>query len=403
MATDLMNAHPDLTGLVGECTSSAPGVAQAVRDAGQGRPGVHRRSRHPAVDEALPGERLVDRRDPVGRREPRLPDRVDRRPARGGQAVRRDERRQPGAVRRSSTTRAARPCSSARPWRSPRRTWTSSTTESARSRRAGTSAGTGSAPIPTTESEDASTVDQNPPRRRRHRPPQADRAPRLRLTGVSKRFGAVRAIRNGDITIRVGRRARPRGGERRRQVHDDQDHLGGGVRGHRDDRVRGAPGRPSRTTSDAMALGIATVYQEPQLFPELTVSENIFTGREIRKGGRVAWAEQNAKVVELLELLGLPAKLRHRARRRPLDRRAAAGVDREGARGRRDGADPRRAVGDPDRRRDRRALRRRPPADGVGGVGHLHLPPARRAVPHRRRGDGDARRADHRHVPDRAN
>jgi ABC-type sugar transport system ATPase subunit len=59
-------------------------------------------------------------------------------------------------------------------------------------------------------------------------------------------------------------------------------------------------------TTDAIALGIATVYQEPQLFPELTVSENIFTGREIRKGGRVAWSEQNAKVVELLELLGLP-------------------------------------------------------------------------------------------------
>lgn len=35
LATDLMNAHPDLTGLVGECTSSAPGVAQAVRDAGR--------------------------------------------------------------------------------------------------------------------------------------------------------------------------------------------------------------------------------------------------------------------------------------------------------------------------------------------------------------------------------
>jgi rhamnose transport system substrate-binding protein len=35
MAADLMNAHPDLTGLVGECTSSAPGVAQAVRDAGK--------------------------------------------------------------------------------------------------------------------------------------------------------------------------------------------------------------------------------------------------------------------------------------------------------------------------------------------------------------------------------
>jgi rhamnose transport system substrate-binding protein len=35
MAADLLNAHPDLTGLVGECTSSAPGVAQAVKDAGK--------------------------------------------------------------------------------------------------------------------------------------------------------------------------------------------------------------------------------------------------------------------------------------------------------------------------------------------------------------------------------
>jgi len=32
MAKNLMNANPDLTGLVGECTSSAPGVAKAVRE-----------------------------------------------------------------------------------------------------------------------------------------------------------------------------------------------------------------------------------------------------------------------------------------------------------------------------------------------------------------------------------
>lgn len=35
MATNLMNANPDLTGLVGECTTSAPGVAQAVEEAGK--------------------------------------------------------------------------------------------------------------------------------------------------------------------------------------------------------------------------------------------------------------------------------------------------------------------------------------------------------------------------------
>jgi rhamnose transport system substrate-binding protein len=35
MAKSLMDAHPKLTGLVGECTSSAPGVAKAVREAGK--------------------------------------------------------------------------------------------------------------------------------------------------------------------------------------------------------------------------------------------------------------------------------------------------------------------------------------------------------------------------------
>lgn len=35
MATDLMNAHPKLKGIVGLCSAAAPGVAQAVKDAGK--------------------------------------------------------------------------------------------------------------------------------------------------------------------------------------------------------------------------------------------------------------------------------------------------------------------------------------------------------------------------------
>ncbi|WP_411733216.1 autoinducer 2 ABC transporter substrate-binding protein [Paeniglutamicibacter sp.] len=35
MATDLMNAHPNLKGIVGLCSAAAPGVAQAVKDAGK--------------------------------------------------------------------------------------------------------------------------------------------------------------------------------------------------------------------------------------------------------------------------------------------------------------------------------------------------------------------------------
>jgi rhamnose transport system substrate-binding protein len=33
MATKLMDTHPDLSGLIGECSTSAPGVAKAVRNA----------------------------------------------------------------------------------------------------------------------------------------------------------------------------------------------------------------------------------------------------------------------------------------------------------------------------------------------------------------------------------
>lgn len=35
MAKDLMNAHPDLKGLIGPCTTAAPGIAQAVDEAGK--------------------------------------------------------------------------------------------------------------------------------------------------------------------------------------------------------------------------------------------------------------------------------------------------------------------------------------------------------------------------------
>jgi rhamnose transport system ATP-binding protein len=134
-----------------------------------------------------------------------------------------------------------------------------------------------------------------------------DDAPRLALRGISKSFGAVRAIRSAEITIRPGRvhalvGENGAGKSTLIKIISGVEQADTGTIEFEGARVQIA------STGDAIALGVATVYQEPQLFPELTVSENIFTGREIRRRGRVAWAEQNAKVVELLELLGLPAK-----------------------------------------------------------------------------------------------
>src|SRR5208283_2935845 len=51
----------------------------------------------------------------------------------------------------------------------------------------------------------------------------------------------------------------------------------------------------------AKRAGVATIYQELLLFPELTVAENIFLGHAPRAGGgRIDWGAMRAKAEELL-------------------------------------------------------------------------------------------------------
>ena len=117
--------------------------------------------------------------------------------------------------------------------------------------------------------------DEREPRRTRG----CQMTPLVQLAGISKSFaGVARAER------RRLRRAARRGAcaarrERRRQVDADQDHVRRAprrTRGDDPDRRRRRSASPAR--SEAQAAGIATVYQELLLFPELTVAENIFLG-----------------------------------------------------------------------------------------------------------------------------
>lgn len=49
-------------------------------------------------------------------------------------------------------------------------------------------------------------------------------------------------------------------------------------------------------------MGIATVYQEPHVFPELSVVENVFLGREVRdRWSNVDWGAERQRVGELFE------------------------------------------------------------------------------------------------------
>lgn len=63
----------------------------------------------------------------------------------------------------------------------------------------------------------------------------------------------------------------------------------------------------NKSPQDAQQKGISTVYQEVNLCPNLSVAENLFIGREPRKGGFIDWKTMNKKASELLASLDINA------------------------------------------------------------------------------------------------
>lgn len=104
-------------------------------------------------------------------------------------------------------------------------------------------------------------------------------APTLRLDGVAKSFGPVAALRSGTLVVQPG------------SIHALVGENGagkstlvkivGGV--HRRDtgtvELDGVP-VDFAGPAEAKAAGVAVIHQEPASFPDLTVTENIFLGRE---------------------------------------------------------------------------------------------------------------------------
>jgi rhamnose transport system ATP-binding protein len=136
----------------------------------------------------------------------------------------------------------------------------------------------------------------------------------LELKKITKRFSSVEVLHEVSFTLKPG------------EVHALLGENGAGkstlikvITGvHQPDGgeiwLNGAPvhfGDPR----DSRQTGIAAIYQELSLFPDLDVAENIFVGRQpVTTGGRIDWQKLYDEAGKLLTSLGVHLDLRQKAR-----------------------------------------------------------------------------------------
>jgi simple sugar transport system ATP-binding protein len=133
--------------------------------------------------------------------------------------------------------------------------------------------------------------------------------------GITKSFGHVHALRGVDLTVR--------GGEIVALLGDNGAGKSTFVRilsgVHRADRGEVlVDGRPVTfdSTHDAQAAGVDVVYQDLALTPDLTVTQNVFLGRELPAAGIGHWfgrldesrmVQETTAILETLAIKGIPA------------------------------------------------------------------------------------------------
>ncbi len=124
-------------------------------------------------------------------------------------------------------------------------------------------------------------------------------APLLSMHGINKRFAGIPALRAAELTVEKG------------EVHALIGQNGAGkstlikiLTGYyaKDSGEIVFDGRPVAFTSpqEAQAAGISTIYQEINLVPYRSVTENICLGREKRRFGLLDWRSMHAEARALL-------------------------------------------------------------------------------------------------------
>ena len=136
-------------------------------------------------------------------------------------------------------------------------------------------------------------------------PPASTLEPLLVAEHVTKSFGAIRALEDASFELYAG------------ETHGLVGENGAGkstlvkiLSGvyQADEGLLRIDGKEVAIPGPAAArdAGIAVIYQEPTLFPDLTVAENVFMGRQPLRGGRrIDKKAMHRRVLELMAPLGV--------------------------------------------------------------------------------------------------
>jgi ribose transport system ATP-binding protein len=139
-------------------------------------------------------------------------------------------------------------------------------------------------------------------------------------SSISKRYGQTLALDEvtvslvpGEVTALVGHNGAGKSTLLRMLAGAETPDRGGLL-------LDGAPLHFS-APADALAAGIACVYQELRMINQLTVAQNVFLGHETTRRGRLARAEMNSRTAELCREYGVDVPPTTRAGELPVAQR----------------------------------------------------------------------------------
>ena len=130
------------------------------------------------------------------------------------------------------------------------------------------------------------------------------RPPVLRASHIAKSFAGVHALLDASLDLRAGE-VHALVGENGAGKSTLIRVLTGAVRPDAGEIEFNGERLTEHSPSRARSLGMAAIYQQPALFPELTVAENLAIG--VETGGwwsRVDWAERRRRALNLLQRVG---------------------------------------------------------------------------------------------------